>query len=499
MQEVALAKTPKILCGMSEFSWGEFEIATRILARCALKSSMMSKLMLSIQDAFDLVNLRGRYKLNMRSATTPPIVYQIDQQWSIGRLAWDMKDRKCKDDRDRIYALLSLTSGEDSLKLLENSPAVLELTQSYPHGFKLLPSTNLMPDYTKPVEWVYHQFWKDFGGCTSLFYAGLSRRRGCGKMNRDQIITEDVSQFFGDNYLPSWVPDLRSHSHKEWSPIFGPVYGTSTPFQHMVGTVNQGPGMLMIRGHRFDIVSHVFPSQDIDNWIELRTTIKLFLSLESKYAPYPNGQAWIEALGSTLMMDEPYNQDHPFQMYVDTFDRQLRLSDTELRRIWKLYQKLLLADTGEVWKQLYYAIRFRKVTQLDSAELSHDGQLIWLLHRYLGKVLQAHCLIITKQGYMGLAPPDTLIGDVIAVLGGPSVPFVIRDTSAIAFGELEANEAHGRVVSGDIGRPMSQLLGPCYLQGIMKAELLRKKGLGKKLEWETDKLGMIPKPTLYLI
>ena len=85
------------------------------------------------------------------------------------------------------------------------------------------------------------------------------------------------------------------------------------------------------------------------DFVNLRTTINFFLSLESEYEAYPSAQAWIEASGSTLMTDMPYEHDHPFQRYLDNFQLNTRLSDNELRRIWKLYLDILLADTGDVW------------------------------------------------------------------------------------------------------------------------------------------------------
>jgi hypothetical protein len=110
------------------------------------------------------------------------------------------------------------------------------------------------------------------------------------------------------------------------------------------------------------------------DFINLRTTINFFLSLESEYEPYPSGQAWIEALGSTLMTDMPYEHDHPFQRYLDTFQLNTRLSDNELRRIWKLYLDLLLADTGGVWTKLCSIALSRKVLHFDSfVELTYDG------------------------------------------------------------------------------------------------------------------------------
>ena len=411
VQELALARNPRILCGAYDLSWEEFELATRVIASCLHKISHLPQTLRSIQDARDTISLRGRCSLNMRPVTARPVTFHFDQPWSIGRLAWDMRNKRCKDDKDRVYALLSLITSRNSLKVF------------VPDAF--------IPDYTRPVEWVYYQFWRRFGGYTCLFYAGLSRRCGYSKTNWNGAVNEDVSVCFNDNYLPSWVPDLRPHHTKEWKPIFGSDYATSTPMHHMGGNSTKGPGVLMIRGHRFDVVVQGFhisqqiePYQKLEDFVKLRRTINFFLSLESEHEAYPSGQAWIEALGSTLMTDMPYEQDHPFQRYLDIFQLNTSLSDNELRRIWKLYLDLLLADTGDVWTKFRSIALSRKVLHFDPfAELTHDGQLAWMLHKYLGDVLQAHRLIITERGYMGLAPPDTTVGDVGCGLRRTRCPF----------------------------------------------------------------------------
>jgi len=304
--------------------------------------------------------------------------------------------------------------------------------------------------------------------------------------------------------LPSWVPDLRQHDAKEWKPIFSPEYGTSTPFQHMNGKFTKGLGILMLRGHRFDIVVRGFhatrklePWQKLKDFVGARATMNFFLSLQSEYEPYPSGQTWVEALGCALMTEMPYERAHPFQRYLDAYKLNTKLSDDELHRIWKLYLDLLLADAGDVWTK--FCSVFLSKRKFDPyAELDHDGQLAWMLHRYLGDVLQVHRLIITSRGYMGLAPPDTDVGDIVVAFGGPGVPFVVRDTSLEIFGKLVADDTHGHAVPDDTGRILSQLLGPCYLQGIMRQELLEEER-HKDFEWEKDSQGTIPKPTLCLI
>ncbi|KAH8805255.1 heterokaryon incompatibility protein-domain-containing protein [Xylogone sp. PMI_703] len=62
--------------------------------------------------------------------------------------------------------------------------------------------------------------------------------------------------------------------------------------------------------------------------------------------------------------------------------------------------------------------------------------------------------IITAQGYMGLAPPKTQVGDLVCVFLGTDVPIVIRRSG-----------------------PNYVLVGECYIQGLMTGELFKLSGI----------------------
>ena len=139
------------------------------MAWCVHKSSPTPEALRSVGAAFDIISIRGRHGLNMRPVSSDPITIQINHPWNIGSLAWDMRNKKCKDDKDRVYALLSLTRSSLDYACTPDS---------------------FLPDYTRPVEWAYHQFWRRYGGFPSLFYAGLFTSapwqqgvRGRGRIN----------------------------------------------------------------------------------------------------------------------------------------------------------------------------------------------------------------------------------------------------------------------------------------------------------------------------
>jgi len=101
---------------------------------------------------------------------------------------------------------------------------------------------------------------------------------------------------------------------------------------------------------------------------------------------------------------------------------------------------------------------------------------------------------------MGLAPPDTAVGDVVVAFGGDGPPFVVRDMlSDFVFGGVVWGESRVKLVRDKIKRCLSQVLGPCYVQGIMKGELTKDERYSKQFEWEKDQYGMSPKPTLCLV
>lgn len=61
----------------------------------------------------------------------------------------------------------------------------------------------------------------------------------------------------------------------------------------------------------------------------------------------------------------------------------------------------------------------------------------------------------TKKGYMGLMPRGAMLGDSVCVILGSHVPFLVR-----------------RVPHGEADTKRYQLLGECYLQGIMNGEVM---------------------------
>lgn len=73
---------------------------------------------------------------------------------------------------------------------------------------------------------------------------------------------------------------------------------------------------------------------------------------------------------------------------------------------------------------------------------------------YMGRGCSQRCICITKNGYVGLVPQFTVTGDIMAVVAGAQTPFIVRP------------------VHGGTRESRYQLVGECYIHGIMDGETL---------------------------
>jgi hypothetical protein len=70
-------------------------------------------------------------------------------------------------------------------------------------------------------------------------------------------------------------------------------------------------------------------------------------------------------------------------------------------------------------------------------------------------------LIFSQKGYIGMAPKGVEPGDLICILYGGRVPFILRDVSS----KIPHNEKFG-------ARPYYKVVGDSYIHGIMMGEAL---------------------------
>ncbi len=112
----------------------------------------------------------------------------------------------------------------------------------------------------------------------------------------------------------------------------------------------------------------------------------------------------------------------------------------------------------------------------------------------------ANCLVrcarervffITKQGRMGIGPPEGTIGDYIAVITGAGVPFVVRRKDFLAYSLDKRNRDSNIVMLNDdvgIWEKTFTLIGESYVHGMMNGSAVPVDGNGKPV-W--DKLRLV--------
>ena len=83
----------------------------------------------------------------------------------------------------------------------------------------------------------------------------------------------------------------------------------------------------------------------------------------------------------------------------------------------------------------------------------------WMIVSFMLTALSNHALFITSQGYLGLGPALTEVGDSVVILGGSQTPFLLR-----------------QIGLDGVAKEFC-ILGDCYLHGFMYGELLTEEDL----------------------
>jgi hypothetical protein len=113
--------------------WNVLEQSTRLLLVC-LRETLLPRSLQSFKDVSDLVTARGRYYLHLESISSGSFVVEQDWPWRMGRLAWDMRNKKCADDRDKVYGILNLIGTTDLWKMLCMDSSFTQITTNRLNG-----------------------------------------------------------------------------------------------------------------------------------------------------------------------------------------------------------------------------------------------------------------------------------------------------------------------------------------------------------------------------
>jgi hypothetical protein len=105
---------------------------------------------------------------------------------------------------------------------------------------------------------------------------------------------------------------------------------------------------------------------------------------------------------------------------------------------------------GQLTKDVGNNLCFQKSSLLDDHEktVSNVGRVF----NFAGTVTTRRRICVTKQGRVAVVPPYCEEGDIICIIEGAHMPFVLRD------------------IGGKVPKQVYRLVGCCYVYGVMAGE-----------------------------
>lgn len=417
VQEVALSKEAVLCCGVYEMAWKVFATGLLVLTAATQRAGPFpyrpSAIMAYLQ-CWNIIRTRAKYRL-LSSPNSTVMSAHTGFVMAISRL----KLHDCKDEHDRIYAVLGLDPSENPIKII--------------------------PDYSIPVTKLYTHLASEVlkrGEIEILFDAGLAYRK-------TGLVALDGRR------LPSWAPEYRRSHHCEWSEPYSweqESFKTAIEVPPVV-VVQEIEDAILVRGTILDFVAFGF-TQEVTplapqlNFASVRHLVATLVQKFEEKNPqgYPTGEESTEVLARLLLLDGTTIDQTARFLPVQTIGTMLEH--------WMAYKEHCLPEDGEVFVKLQ-AVKLEPPDN-DShvrfwddqfpASLSTEARKGWLFHRCLQHILGRCPIAAMDGGVFGMVPAGTMLGDSIAVFEGARMPYVLR--------KVGNSESY-------------QLIGSCYIQGVM--------------------------------
>ncbi|OCK78373.1 HET-domain-containing protein [Lepidopterella palustris CBS 459.81] len=388
-QELAVAKRdPIIICGKSYCQFSLFQHAHRVLLGMSFEAPE-SGVITALGDRFNMIALLGALR-----ATT---VEDDDDRSAINRLLGYTDHFEATEPRDKIFALIGLGRQRDR------------------QAFKT--------DYEKPVYNVFVDTTKYVIQSDDSLDILCMAANGNGK-------SPD---------LPSWVPNFALNQNRIRSFMILREYCAAAGRGPEVSW--EQPNRMRVCGAIIDEILATLDVIGLNTQDELRNIenfatnalSRLFSPKEAHKRLHENGELW-----RTLITDKDLRSKH-IKVPAD-------------RRLGVAY---------ELFIGRYSSLSLDETQELKEALVKHgDEGLTPFLHPYdinytrtFGARTEGgreRCFFITRSGRLAVGPYDSKEGDLVSVLYGARVPFVLRKAD---------EETH-------------HLVGECYVHGIMQGEAM---------------------------
>ena len=405
VQEAILAKTLLLVCGAVSIPWDTFGSAIdRVLSKKPRSIRISKNALQGVRYIEHINNARRDFAMqhgarqnlqsldmnNWMSSSTSmfpaglleslgngQIIVNQNRGSHFSNLFWSLKSRNCKDDRDRVYAMLGFLPWDVNIKI--------------------------SPDYSYTAKRVYTDFARamyERHFVELLVYAGLW----------DRAPADDESR---DEECPSWVPELRPTKL-----VSGNCNAWDHPMLDYVIKNLEQPGIdwlsfykLRIEGTVFDKIANVKEYRDIDSNEGLIYALRFYFNalaeLHGQGVPFGD---ILQDLGKLLGV-VPYPE-----LGMDGRD-----DSEDVDRL----STLLLADAQRLLAVFEDGQRRYHENTLPAEQEAALGKMFDLT-LFLRKRLTGRRLFITDKGRSGLAPSMALPGDNLARFMGQGVECLIR-------------------------------------------------------------------------
>ncbi|KAF7919100.1 uncharacterized protein EAE98_009420 [Botrytis deweyae] len=330
----------------------------------------------------------------------------------------------CSDPRDRIYGLLGLAEDRDVVS----------------------------PDYTKPIRWVLQDV------VQSLIKKGKSLNVICM-----------LPKFHKMDGLPSWLPDFTASSpprnfmsflSKDPNTFHVFMASGTMPFSG----VQVKAGVLSAKGIILDVVDGMGSATVVSR--STRPSLPSHENLQqstTNNSRYPSKNDLFHAIWRTLVSSRTTHDTKATSasgaVYLTFKSVTIPKENWLLEDVWKWKEldeiRLFYANNAMLkvagkslsdWINLALPV-FEP--NLDASVKGVKNEIRYLPY-HVKSTLRNQRFLVTASGYIGYVPNETKRGDTICILYGMDVPVVLRKNQDKTF----------------------EVIGPCYVHGVMEGELM---------------------------
>jgi hypothetical protein len=393
IQEIVAAPNVKIVCGKWIIDWNDLHLAMEIVDR--------------------QVQLSDNDFSHLKSSWEPFLSLAAQREWEVRHHRWTLimllenfRYAESTLSRDRLFALLGLAS--------DGNEAAFE------------------PDYDSPLEGVVLKFARVFvrqgRGMQLLYRAGLSHQ---------------------SHRFPSWIPDwtVRRPSSLHDSSEGGITFAASGPQQAKIKCIPD-TDELIVEGYAVDVVESISASSNVEQeWERYFKEVDAMVdsAVLSPVRDSHEDLKWKVPIAGVL---------YPKVAVSGGLD--LQSSYTALRNYINGKQK------GKAIEENGYSVNGTAHSTAYAMDLgqmaanSFQKQSTSYIAA-LQDTLYGWRFVITERGYVGVVPNMARIGDVVAILKGGRVPFILQES---------------------VARPGAfRLVGECYIHCMMNGEGLSLQGV----------------------